>query len=75
MTSLVIWSRSRAFVTSLMALCVLLFSQAALAAGRVEWKSKDLQEREGGSWRLEVAIFLPRALQDTPDPLYIPTPH
>jgi hypothetical protein len=22
-----------------------------------------------------VSIFLPRALQDTPDPLYIPTPH
>ncbi|HET9934138.1 MAG TPA: MYXO-CTERM sorting domain-containing protein [Polyangiaceae bacterium] len=68
MTSLVLWSRSRAFVTSLMALCVLLFSQAAFAAGRIEWKSKDLQEREGGSWRLEVAIYLPRA----PDVAHVP---
>lgn len=51
-----------------MALCILLFSHAALAAGRIEWKSKDLQEREGGSWRLEVAIYMPRP----PDVAHVP---
>lgn len=68
MTSLVVSSRLRSLVVSLLALCALLFTQVASAAGRVEWKSKDLQEREGGSWRLEVAIYLPRA----PDVAHVP---
>jgi LPXTG-motif cell wall-anchored protein len=66
--SLVVSSRLRAIVVSLLALCALLISGVAAAAGRVEWKSKDLQEREGGSWRLEVAIYLPRA----PDVAHVP---
>lgn len=68
MTSVVVSSRLRAIIVSLFALCALLFSGVASAAGRVEWKSKDLQEREGGSWRLEVAIYLPRA----PDVAHVP---
>lgn len=47
---------------------MLLFSSTALAAGRVEWKSKAVKERDDKSWRLEVSIFMPRA----PDVAHVP---
>jgi MYXO-CTERM domain-containing protein len=40
---------------------VLFFSGSALAAGRVQWKSTTVKEREDKSWRLEVAIYMARA--------------
>lgn len=49
-------------------LVMLLFSGTALAAGRVEWKSKTVKERDDKSWRLEVSIFMPRA----PDVAHVP---
>ncbi len=52
----------------LLAVTVLLGSAVAQAAGRVEWKSKTLDEREGGSWRLEVSLFMGRA----PDVAHVP---
>jgi MYXO-CTERM domain-containing protein len=36
-------------------------SSAAHAAGRVEWKAKTIKERDDKAWRLEVAIYLPKA--------------
>lgn len=57
---------------SLLVLCqlalVLLFSGNALAAGRAEWKSKSLKERDDKSWRVEVAIYMPKA----PDIAHVP---
>ena len=64
----------RAFTTrrSLFVICqllvMLLFSGTALGAGRVEWKSKSVKERDDKSWRLEVSIFMPRA----PDVAHVP---
>lgn len=52
----------------LFALALLLLSSVALAAGRTEWKTKELKEREGGSWRIELAFYLPRA----PDMAHVP---
>jgi MYXO-CTERM domain-containing protein len=49
-------------------LVLLLFSSSALAAGRVEWKSKVAKERDDKSWRLEVAIYMPRP----PDVPHVP---
>jgi MYXO-CTERM domain-containing protein len=46
----------------------MLLSSSALAAGRTEWKSKTVKERDDKSWRLEVAIFMPRA----PDVAHVP---
>ena len=50
---------------SLLVLCqlalILLCTSSALAAGRVEWKSTTVKERDDKSWRLEVAIYMPRA--------------
>jgi hypothetical protein len=45
-----------------------LVSGSALAAGRVEWKDKAPKEREGGSWRLELSIFL----NSPPDVAHVP---
>jgi hypothetical protein len=45
-----------------------LWSSIAVAAGRVEWKEKELKEREGGSWRLELAFYMPSA----PDVAHVP---
>ncbi len=60
---------TRRFVLVLLQLvAVLLCSSSALAAGRVEWKSSAVKEREDKSWRLEVAIFMPRA----PDVAHVP---
>ena len=49
-------------------LAVVLVAGAALAAGRVEWKSKNFKERSDKAWMLELKIFLPSA----PDVAYVP---
>jgi MYXO-CTERM domain-containing protein len=49
-------------------LVVLLCTGSAFAAGRVEWKSTSVKEREDKSWRLEVAIYMPSA----PDVPHVP---
>ena len=43
-------------------------SSVAHAAGRVEWKGKTFKERDDKAWRLEVAIYLPKA----PDVPHVP---
>jgi MYXO-CTERM domain-containing protein len=53
---------------ALLALCALLVSSLAAAAGRVEWKGKNFKERDDKAWRLELAIYLPRA----PDVPHVP---
>jgi hypothetical protein len=50
----------RVFLVLCQLAVVLFFSGSALAAGRVEWKSTSVKEREDKSWRLEVAIYMPR---------------
>ncbi|MEO8902529.1 MAG: hypothetical protein ABI627_13470 [Polyangiaceae bacterium] len=55
------------FVVALVLFGVAL-SSVASAAGRVEWKTKTFKERDDKSWKLEVAIFLPRA----PDVPHVP---
>lgn len=47
---------------------LMLVAPAAHAVGRVEWKSKEFKEREGGSWRLELAFYMPRP----PDMAHVP---
>jgi MYXO-CTERM domain-containing protein len=55
-------SLSRRFVLVLCQLAVILLSSgSALAGGRIEWKSTAVKEREDKSWRLEVAIYMPKA--------------
>ena len=51
-----------------LALVSFAISSVAHAAGRVEWKGKTFKEREDKAWRLEVAIYLPRA----PDVPHVP---
>ncbi len=58
----------RRFLVFWLGLGLLLFAGSAQAAGRVEWKDKAPKEREGGSWRLELAIYLPSA----PDVAHVP---
>jgi MYXO-CTERM domain-containing protein len=58
----------RSLLTLLQLLLLLLLTTPAFAAGRLEWKSKTLKEREDKSWRIEVAIYLPRA----PDVAHVP---
>jgi MYXO-CTERM domain-containing protein len=58
----------RGFLVLCQLALVLLFSGSALAAGRVQWKSTSVKEREDKSWRLEVSIFMPRA----PDVAHVP---
>jgi MYXO-CTERM domain-containing protein len=58
----------RVFLVFCQLAIVLFFSGAAEAAGRVEWKSKAVKEREDKSWRLEVSIFMPRP----PDVPHVP---
>ena len=55
------------FVIAL-ALVGLTVSSVASAAGRTEWKAKTIQERDDKAWRLEVAIYLPKA----PDVPHVP---
>ena len=40
---------------------ILLCTSSAFAGGRIEWKSTAVKEREDKSWRLEVAIYMPKA--------------
>jgi MYXO-CTERM domain-containing protein len=62
-------SWSRRFVLVLCQLAVILLcSSSALAGGRIEWKSTAVKEREDKSWRLEVAIYMPKA----PDVPHVP---
>jgi MYXO-CTERM domain-containing protein len=61
-------NRFRHVLSVLLALVLLFVQHAASAAGRIEWKTKELQEREGGSWRVELNIYLPRA----PDVPHVP---
>lgn len=58
---------SRWFSILACATAVLLLASPASAAGRVEWKSKTIEERDK-AWRLEVAIYLGRA----PDVAHVP---
>jgi len=69
---------TRRFVLVLCQLAVILLcSTSAFAAGRVEWKSSAVKERhdnevtgfdKDGFWRLEVAIYMPKA----PDVPHVP---
>jgi MYXO-CTERM domain-containing protein len=60
---------ARRFVLVLCQLAVILLcSSSAFAAVRVEWKSTAVKEREDKSWRLEVAVYMPRA----PDVPHVP---
>ncbi|HWA73037.1 MAG TPA: MYXO-CTERM sorting domain-containing protein [Polyangiaceae bacterium] len=68
MVSQAVSRRVRAFLSFVLSLSVLLGAGAAFAAGRIEWKSKELQEREGGSWRLELAFYMNAA----PDVAHVP---
>ena len=61
-------SIARRFFVALLTLVVtLLLAGSALAAGRIEWKSKTFKERSDKSWMLEFAVYLPRA----PDVAYV----
>jgi MYXO-CTERM domain-containing protein len=60
--------RVRSFFIIALALVSLAISSVASAAGRVEWKGKSFKEREDKAWRLEVALYLPRA----PDVAHVP---
>jgi MYXO-CTERM domain-containing protein len=58
----------RLFLTFAWSLVLVLTAASALAAGRIEWKSKSFKERSDKAWMLELAIYLPRA----PDVAYVP---
>jgi MYXO-CTERM domain-containing protein len=45
-----------------------LVAAPVLAAGRVEWKTKSIAERDSKSWRIELTIYLAKA----PDSAYVP---
>lgn len=49
-------------------LSVLLLTATALAVGRVQWKSTSVKERDDDSWKLELAIYLPKP----PDTAHLP---
>ena len=60
---------ARSFVLVLCQLAVvLLCTGSAFAAGRIEWKSTSVKERDDKSWRLEVAVYMPKA----PDVPHVP---
>lgn len=52
---------ARLFVLVLCQLTVILLCGSASAAGRVQWKETAVKERDDKSWRLEVAIYMPKA--------------
>lgn len=58
----------RRLLVLVFSLALVLWAWPASAAGRVEWKSKEIKEREGGWWRVELAIYLPSA----PDVAHVP---
>ena len=47
---------------------LLLLPTSAFGAGRVEWKTKTIKERDTKSWRIELTIYLPKP----PDTAYVP---
>ena len=49
-------------------LACLLFAGPALGAGRVEWKTKSIEERDNKSWRIEITVYLAKA----PDTASVP---
>jgi MYXO-CTERM domain-containing protein len=60
---------ARRFVLVLCQLAVILLcTGSAFAAGRIEWKSTTVKERDDKSWRLEVAVYMPKA----PDVPHVP---
>jgi MYXO-CTERM domain-containing protein len=60
---------ARRFVLVLCQLAVILLcTGSALAAGRVQWKSTAVKERDDKSWRLEVSLYMPKA----PDVPHVP---
>src|SRR4051812_15899031 len=61
-------SHARRTLPALVMLVLTLICATALAAGRIDWKSKTFKERSDKSWMLELAIYLPRA----PDVAYVP---
>lgn len=61
LTEVSILNRARLLLVFVCQLALLLCSGSALAAGRVEWKSLSVKERDDKSWRLEVAIYMQRA--------------
>jgi len=58
MSKSVRFARSSAVV--LFALAWLLTTSLALAVGRVDWKSKTIKEADNKSWKVEIAIHLPK---------------
>jgi MYXO-CTERM domain-containing protein len=62
-------SRARHWLLGIVQLVVLLLiAGPAAAAGRIEWKEKTIKERDGSFWRVEMAIYLPKA----PDVPHVP---
>ena len=62
-------SRTRRWLLGIVQLVVLLLiAGPAAAVGRIEWKEKTIKERDGTSWRVEMAIYLPKA----PDVAHVP---
>lgn len=59
---------TRRLLLVLCQLACLLVAGSALAAGRVQWKEMSVKERDDKSWRLEVAIYMPKA----PDVPHVP---
>ncbi|HVY30543.1 MAG TPA: MYXO-CTERM sorting domain-containing protein [Polyangiaceae bacterium] len=59
---------TRRLLLVLCQLACLLVASSALAAGRVQWKETTVKERDDKSWRLEVAIYMPKA----PDVPHVP---
>jgi MYXO-CTERM domain-containing protein len=60
---------ARRFVLVLCQLAVILLGTGtAFAGGRIEWKSTTVKERDDKSWRLEVAVYMPKA----PDVPHVP---
>jgi hypothetical protein len=53
------WKQRFSMLMTLVSL--LLVAGAAGAAGRVEWKNKNLKESDGHSWTIEVAFYLNKA--------------
>jgi MYXO-CTERM domain-containing protein len=58
----------RALLVLSQLLLILLCTGSAFAAGRVEWKSTTVKERDDKSWRLEVNVYLP----SPPDVPHVP---
>ena len=56
------------FMGAVALLSLLLVAPSAFGAGRVEWKTKTIKERDTKSWRIEISIYLPKP----PDTAYVP---